>query len=156
MKILKNLLFITPLLMLIACEKDPTSVDESTQLEVDKQKIRTYLNQYNIKSDSTAEGLYYIIDFKADTSTKKPTATSRVRVDYKGYLLNGKVFDSGTGVSFSLSNLIPAWQIGLPKFNEGDKGRLFVPSKLGYGKNGSGSIPANAPLIFDITLIEVE
>ncbi|HMY83336.1 MAG TPA: FKBP-type peptidyl-prolyl cis-trans isomerase [Saprospiraceae bacterium] len=156
MKILKKFVLIAPILLLIACEKDPSSVDDSAQLEIDKQKIRAYLNQYNIKADSTSEGLYYVIDTKSDTSTRKPTSTSKVKVDYKGYLLNGKVFDNGTGVSFFLTSLIPAWQIGLPKFNEGDKGRLFVPSKLGYGKSGSGSIPANSPLIFDITLIKVD
>ena len=48
MKILKKFVLIAPILLLIACEKDPSSVDDSAQLEIDKQKIRAYLNQYNL------------------------------------------------------------------------------------------------------------
>jgi peptidylprolyl isomerase len=81
--------------------------------------------------------------------------SSNIQLNYKGYLLNGKVFDSGNNVTFNLSKLIEGWQVGLVHFSEGDKGRLFIPSGLAYGTTGSGSIPPNSPLIFDITLLKV-
>ena len=38
---------------------------------------------------------------------------------------------------------------------EGDKWRLIVPSELGYGANGSGPIPGNTTLVFEVELIAV-
>jgi FKBP-type peptidyl-prolyl cis-trans isomerase len=39
--------------------------------------------------------------------------------------------------------------------NVGDKIRLIIPSELGYGDNGAGSIPPNATLLFDVELVNV-
>lgn len=70
-------------------------------------------------------------------------------------LKNEKIFDQTTGspVSFPLQNLIEGWQEGIPKLKKGGKGTFFIPSALGYGPYGSGDIPANAPLIFEIELV---
>ncbi|MCO5278211.1 MAG: FKBP-type peptidyl-prolyl cis-trans isomerase [Saprospiraceae bacterium] len=156
----KNLKYLFPLmaivsLSLFSCDKEKTSISYSQQLEIDKGKLRDYLTANNIVADSTPEGLYFIIDSKIDSSTTKPTPSSNIQLNYKGYLLNGKVFDSGNNVTFNLSKLIEGWQVGLVHFSEGDKGRLFIPSGLAYGTTGSGSIPPNSPLIFDITLLKV-
>ncbi|MCO6460267.1 MAG: FKBP-type peptidyl-prolyl cis-trans isomerase [Saprospiraceae bacterium] len=142
-------------LTLVSCNNDGITFDPAAQLEIDKAKLRAYLSEHNIQADSTSEGLFYIIDTQSDTSSTKPEVTSNIRVNYKGYLLNGKIFDSGNNVTFNLAQLITGWQIGLVRFDEGDTGRLFIPSGLAYGTEGSGSIPANTPLIFEITLIKV-
>lgn len=140
---------------LFSCDKEKTVITASQQLEIDKGKLRDYLRANNIVADSTPEGLYYIIDDKVDSITTKPTLSSSIRINYKGYLLNGKVFDSNNDATFILSKLIPGWQVGLVHFNEGEKGRLFIPSGLAYGTTGSGSIPPNSPLIFEITLLKI-
>jgi len=142
-------------LFVVSCSKDETIVDPNTQFEIDKQKIRTYLIENNLKADSTPEGVYYIIDFTHDSLTKHPTASSTVKVDYKGYLLNGKVFETNYNQTFSLADVIDGWKIGIPKFKEGERGRLFIPSKLAYGSQSTSSIPANSPLIFEVNLIKV-
>jgi FKBP-type peptidyl-prolyl cis-trans isomerase FkpA len=89
--------------------------------------------------------------------TVKPGAT--VTVDYTGAVAaTGIVFqsskDTGQPVSFSLSQVIPGWTQGIPGMKVGGTRRLVIPAALAYGANppaGSG-IPANAPLVFDVTL----
>ena len=92
---------------------------------------------------------------------KSPKATSRVKVNYEGRLLDGTVFDSSIArnhpVEFQLSQVIPGWTEGLQLMKEGEKARLFVPAKLAYGEVGSGdAIGPNSTLIFDVELISVK
>ena len=76
---------------------------------------------------------------------------------YKGYFLNETVFDSNLApklpIEFTLNTLIQGWQIGFQKFKAGGKGKIIVPSVYGYGTQGSGSIPPNTILVFDVELV---
>lgn len=143
---------------LTCCSKDDDVFNDSAQFELDKKKIREYLKEYNLKADSTPEGLYYVIDYTHDTLLVNPypTANSTVMVDYKGYLLSGQVFDSNYNQSIDLNQVIDGWRIGIPKFREGERGRLFIPSRLAYGSGSTSSIPPNSPLIFEVNLIRVD
>ncbi|MBN1651841.1 MAG: FKBP-type peptidyl-prolyl cis-trans isomerase [Bacteroidales bacterium] len=136
---------------LTACDKDDN--DAAAQLEIDKEIIENYLSVNQLTAESTASGLYYIIDNQGDGV--KPSISSTVTVSYTGKLLDGTVFDSGTA-SFPLTNVIVGWQEGIPLFNAGGTGQLIIPSCLAYGTQGSGSIPPNTVLIFDIYLISVK
>ena len=88
-------------------------------------------------------------------------ANSTITVFYTGYLAaDGTVFDSarttGSPATFQLTNLIAGWQQGLIGMQAGDIRRLFIPSALGYGATGSPpKVPANADLIFEIKLLQV-
>lgn len=142
--------FLLSLLALIpSCKKD--------QLTIDKELIDDYLNEHNLTAKITDEGLYYIIE--KEGTGNRPFVSDQVKVHYKGTLLNGEKFDSsydrGEPAIFFLSQVIAGWQIGIPLFKEGGKGKLIVPSKLGYGSNPPSSIPKNAVLVFDIELLEV-
>lgn len=143
---------------LTCCSKDADVINDSAQFELDKKKIREYLKEYNLKADSTPEGLYYLIDYTNDSLSEdsKPTANSIVMVDYKGYLLSGLVFDSNYNQPIDLTKVIDGWRIGIPKFKEGERGRLFIPSRLAYGSGSTANIPANSPLIFEVNLIRVD
>lgn len=87
----------------------------------------------------------------------KPNAT--VTVDYTGAVAaTGKIFqsslDSGQPVTFPLNQVISGWTQGVPGMKVGGTRRLLIPAAMAYGANppaGSG-IPANADLVFDITL----
>jgi FKBP-type peptidyl-prolyl cis-trans isomerase FkpA len=107
----------------------------------------------------TDSGLQYRILRKG--SETKPTATSSVRVNYHGWLDDGKVFDSsyqrGEPISFPLSGVIPGWTEGMQLVGEGGMIELTIPPNLGYGSRGAGSaVPPNATLHFLVELLKVQ
>lgn len=84
-----------------------------------------------------------------------------VTVNYTGALAsNGTIFessfDSGQTPTFGLDQVIKGWTQGIPGMKEGGTRRLLIPSALAYGASGAGSsIPPNADLVFDVTLIKI-
>ena len=106
-----------------------------------------------------ASGLQYKIE--REGSDTKPTTVDEVEVNYKGTLLDGRVFDSsydrGQSIKFALNRVIPGWTEGLQLIGEGGKITLYLPSDLAYGERGApGSIiEPNATLIFEVELLKV-
>lgn len=117
--------------------------------------IKAFVTKKGWSAQSTPEGIYYVIDSVGTGGN--PVSTSTVTVFYKGYLLNETVFDSrvrpSTAVEFGLTNVIKGWQIGLPKFKAGSKGKLLIPSVYAYGSTATSGIPANSTLVFEIELV---
>jgi len=108
---------------------------------------------------TTASGLQYQVIKLGDGV--KPRVTDKVKVNYKGTLIDGTVFDSsykrGKSVTFPLNQVIKGWQEGLQLMPVGSKYRLFLPSSLAYGARGAGSrVGPNATLIFDVELLSIE
>ena len=129
------------------------------QSALNKQKEAAFLAA-NSKKDSvqvTASGLQYII--REAGNDVKPCAADTVFVHYKGTLTDGTVFDESPkdeqGVRMLLNRVIKGWTEGLQLIGEGGKMRLFVPSELGYGENGTRGIEPNSTLIFDIDIVKV-
>jgi FKBP-type peptidyl-prolyl cis-trans isomerase FkpA len=122
--------------------------------EENDAQIVQYLSDNGISATKTDSGLYYVID--STTNGQYPVSTDNVTVAYKGYYIDGTVFDesSSTGINFSLQSVISGWTEGIPYFPEGAKGKLFVPAHLGYGLKDYNDIPGGSVLIFDIHLIE--
>jgi FKBP-type peptidyl-prolyl cis-trans isomerase len=88
---------------------------------------------------------------------------STITVKYTGTLQNGTVFDStekqgGTPATFELAKgkLIDGWVQGIPGMKVGGERKLVIPPDLGYGASGTGGIPPNSTLIFDIQLMDVK
>jgi len=145
------MVFLGIVLLAGACKKD-----DDNQAVIDKALIEQYLLDNNIDAQEHESGLYYIITTEGFGAS--PTINDDVRVSYRGYFLDGTVFDqtaAGQTVEFPLANLIKGWQIGLPLLKEGGRGTFFLPSELGYGDRPPSGIPANAVLIFDIDLVDV-
>lgn len=140
-----------PLLLVLSSCKD--------RAERDEEKILEYLADNNLTAERTAEGVYYILE-NPGTGTQPTSLGDEVEVHYEGYLLDGSVFDSsydrGQTATFALWQVIRGWQIGIPLFKEGGKGKLLIPSELGYGAQAVGDIPKNSVLIFDVELIDVK
>jgi FKBP-type peptidyl-prolyl cis-trans isomerase FklB len=106
------------------------------------------------------DGLQYEIMKAGSDTAAKPTLTSKVKCHYHGTLVNGKVFDSsvdrGEPISFELGGVIRGWQEALQLMTVGSKWKLFIPSDLAYGDQGSGPIPGNSVLIFEVELLGIE
>ena len=112
--------------------------------------------------------MYYVIDESTDGP---PVAIdSTIEVAYKGYLIDGRVFDEsaeGSGLSFKVgdeeSGIIIGWHLGLVNFKEGEKGRLIIPYPLAYGEYGkytdppdnNVAIPPYETLVFDVEVLSV-
>ena len=108
---------------------------------------------------TTASGLQYQV-LQAGTGPK-PKATDTVRVNYKGMLLDGTVFDDssqhGGAAEIPLAQVVPGWQEGITLMPVGSKYRFWIPAELGYGENGTpgGPIPPNATLVFEVELLGI-
>lgn len=107
---------------------------------------------------STKSGLLYKV-VKEGTG-KQPKLTNKVRVHYKGTLINGTEFDSSykrnEPVEFQLGQVIKGWQEGVQLMKEGAKYELYIPSDLAYGKNGAGKdIGPDSTLIFEVELLKI-
>lgn len=109
----------------------------------------------------TPSGLKYAI-IKEGTG-KSPKETDVVTVNYAGQLtdLEATEFDSSYArnepTSFPLNRVIKGWTEGLQLMKEGAVYEFYIPADLAYGEQGSaGTIPPNAPLIFQVELISVD
>ncbi len=89
-----------------------------------------------------------------------PLSTSKIYVKYTGRLVStNAIFDQKTNpaeTGYTVSQLIPAWQLGMELIAKGGTIRLIVPSSLAYGCSGVGVIPGNAVLFFEIELVDIQ
>ena len=90
----------------------------------------------------------------------QPGRRDCVAVNYKGSLIDGKVFDEtkpGKPATFPAGALIPGWVEALLMMHVGDKWNLVIPPGLAYGKTGAGKglIPPDQTLVFEIELLKV-
>ena len=95
-----------------------------------------------------------------DGTGAAPTATDVVKVNYKGTLADGTVFDSSYDrhepAQFPLYRVIPCWTEGVQMMKVGGKARLTCPPQIAYGENGAGgTIPPNATLTFEVELLAI-
>jgi FKBP-type peptidyl-prolyl cis-trans isomerase FklB len=108
---------------------------------------------------TTDSGLQYRSLVAGDGA--KPSKSDKVKVHYRGTLIDGTVFDSsydrGEPIVFPVTGVIAGWVEGLQLMQVGSKFELTIPSNLAYGVNGSGPvIGADATLIFEVELLGIE
>ena len=89
-----------------------------------------------------------------------PAPTDRVKVNYKGTLTDGKMFDEsakhGGPAEFALNEVIPCWAQGVGMMKVGGKARLVCPAETAYGEQGRPPvIPGGATLVFEVELLEI-
>ena len=90
-----------------------------------------------------------------------PADTSRVKVNYEGRTLDGKVFDSsykrGQATDFRANQVIKGWTDALTHMPAGSTWEIYVPQELAYGERQQGAdIKPFSMLIFKIELLEVD
>jgi FKBP-type peptidyl-prolyl cis-trans isomerase FklB len=108
---------------------------------------------------TTPSGLQYriITEGKGDVPEEK----SKVKVNYRGTLIDGTEFDSSykntAPGSFRVNQVIKGWTEALKMMPVGSKWELYIPQELGYGSTGQGkNIPPYSTLIFEVELLEIE
>ncbi len=136
--------------------KQPT--EESEPLIEEGEK---FLAENKIKEGvtETKSGLQYKVLTKGAGNI--PTTSDRVKVHYKGTLINGTVFDSsydrGEPAVFGVTQVIKGWTEVLQLMKEGAKYEVYIPYNLAYGEKGAGQdIKPFSTLIFTIELISIE
>lgn len=108
----------------------------------------------------TTSGLLYQIEAEGDAVLKATTDYDQVRVVYHGTLPDGKVFDSsrerGDTAQFALNQVIRGWTEGMKLVGKGGKIKLWIPSELAYGAQGTQSgIGPNQAILFDVEVVDV-
>jgi FKBP-type peptidyl-prolyl cis-trans isomerase len=153
--------------------KTEQDVRNDQQALIDKKKvdevkdIEKYLADKKINAQKTEKGVFVEIDQQG--AGPKVDSGKTVSVMYKGQTFEGKVFDTNKDTAISKRTepftftigqhgAIEGWDDGLRLFNEGGKGKLYIPSMLAYGPNP----PQGAPfkpfenLMFEVEVVKVE
>ena len=105
-------------------------------------------------------GIYYKIT-KEGTGSKCGSGRN-VSTEYKGYLVDGTVFDQSKGrgpLEFTTGahQMIPGFDVAVQDMKIGEKRTVVLPPDMAYGANGiPGVIPGNAYLAFDIELVKIQ
>lgn len=141
-------------ILFTSCLSD-NSIDIPNYDAINESDIQDYISKNNLTPTQSTSGLYYIIT--KEGTGNLPVISSNVTVDYKGYLLDGTVFDqsSAGGATFDLNRLIAGFAEGMTYVKEGGEATLIIPSRLGYGISSVGAIPAGSVLLFDVKLISI-
>ena len=162
----------------LKAEGTPYDPDFGLQFKVDPNKMGQILNAFISKKqaykaalniaaekeflaknakradvDTTASGLQYTIIASGADYKIQPNDT--VWVNYKGTLIDGKVFDETDSTMFVANRVIRGWTEGLGLLGEGGKATLYIPSELAYGSRGNREIAPNSTLIFDVEVLKV-
>jgi len=125
------------------------------QMAKDNQIIEAYLAKNNIQAQKTDWGAY--VQVINPGQGPKPAPGQYVSVRYKGSTLKGDVFDSGVyPLQIGLGGSIKGFEEGVKQLAKGGKAKIYIPSMLGYGPQGSGAkIGPNEILVFDIEILDI-
>lgn len=122
-------------------------------IDAGKKAIAEFSKQEGVIT--TKSGIAY--RYASKGTGKSPVDGDKVKVTYRGTLIDGTEFDkSEEPVELSINQVIPGWTELLKLMKVGDQITAYIPYDLAYGANGSGSsIEPFSTLIFDIKLLEV-
>jgi FKBP-type peptidyl-prolyl cis-trans isomerase len=141
----------------------PPNADLKFVVNLIDAKTAPVVKEWDVDSTklvTTKSGLKYAIVEKGTGDKIKDGDT--VTVDYSGYLLDGKKFDSSVEreepFTFVVGQrgVIIGWDEGITYLNKGAKARFVIPPDLGYGPRPMGKIPPNSTLVFDVHVLDVK
>lgn len=107
---------------------------------------------------TTSSGLQYKVI--AEGHGEIPGEKSKVKVNYRGTLIDGTEFDSSyknnAPATFHVNQVIKGWTEALKMMPVGSKWELYIPQELAYGSRDQRNIPPYSALIFEVELLEIE
>jgi FKBP-type peptidyl-prolyl cis-trans isomerase len=159
---------------LVAKQNAAELKQQTEQLGKDTVLIDSYLKEKNSIAKRTASGIRYVITQAGKGNNAQDGQTTKV--NYAGYLLDGKYFDtniesvakakdlyqqgrpySPIEVVLGQHGVIPGWEEALKLMNKGSKMTVYIPSTLAYKNRRAGaSIPENSVLAFDMELVDIK
>ncbi len=155
-------------------------VEAYMKAETEKAKNREagvisgYISSKDLKPTVTASGLNYVITQQG--SGPKPAVGDTVELNYTGRFITGKekVFDTSVKsvaekektfdpmrpykpikIAAGTNSTIPGFDEALLLLNKGAKANVIIPSKLGYGAQGSQVIGPYTPLLFELEIVNI-
>lgn len=156
--------------------------NDSSAMKMTPEEAGAYLNKYftevqtRISTANKEEGEKFLAENKTkdgvittesglqykvitEGTGAKPTASDKVKVHYKGTLLDGTEFDSSykynEPAEFRVDGVIKGWTEGLQIMPVGSKYTFWIPAELAYGEQGGHQIKPNSTLVFEIELLEI-
>lgn len=136
--------------------------DPQNQAEREQNEIIDYAISETIPLERDDRGVFYRVLEKGEGDLL--AWGDYIKVHYKGYFLDGKVFDDTRirekPLQFYIGNMIPGWNFGLQHIEPGGTIQLFVVSPLAYAEKGLPNakggmlVPPNTPLVFEVEVLE--
>lgn len=125
----------------------------------EKKKGKEFLAKIAEKPGIKKTGTGLLMETVTEGTGASPTPTDTVKVNYKGTLIDGTVFDTsekrGGPATFRLDGVMKCWSEGLTFMKVGGKAKLYCPAEIAYQDRPNGAIPAGATLLFDVELLEI-
>jgi hypothetical protein len=155
-RVLRHLPMFAGAAILAACSNNDTpDIPSNPAVEIYASGLGVNIANMTKKADAL-----YVQDVVVGTGADAVVGKT-LRMVYSGYLINGTKFDSNVGgaaFSFVLGSgqVIQGWDLGIQGMKVGGKRKLVIGSALGYGRSGSGPIPANATLVFDVEILSLQ
>jgi len=141
----------------IKSEEPTTEYSASTETSQTNQWIQSMITS-GLNIDTTATGIYYIVDKKGTGPTVK--AGNTVTVKYASYLLDGTAIDYSDAYTFvhrnSTTPLIPGFNEALDIMSKGELAVFLIPSSKAYGITGYGAIPPYSALLYYIEVDDIK
>lgn len=136
----------------------------NAEMNAVKEKNKKIGDEFLAKN-KIAEGVITLpsgLQYKVITTGNgaQPTSNDKVKVHYKGTLIDGREFDSSykrnEPAVFGVTQVIKGWTEALQLMHVGDKWMLYIPSDLAYGDRGASElIQPGSTLIFEVELLEI-
>ena len=142
-----------------------TESEDPRTPEMEQSEINTALTNLENEGfdvDTTASGMYYIVQVAGEGPTVQEGDTCYLR--YAGYFLDGTLFDASEyyhedgiwELVHGEVSLIPGFEEAIGMLNKGAEVDFIIPSELAYGSTGANGIPAYAPLLFATQLVDLK
>ncbi len=144
------------LMQIFQQKKQQKAIEEAQRkAQEEKDKGAKFIEEFKKEEgvQVTESGLAYKVLTPGTGAT--PTEADKVKVNYKGTLINGEEFDANEGIELGVNQVVKGWTEMLQLMKVGEKVKVVIPSDLAYGDQGSYKIPGGATLVFEMELLDI-